>query len=52
MWVTVIIFLVPVYEVTVSRWILCSKVKVSGYGRVVLDQIFALDYIQAIGDAS
>jgi hypothetical protein len=52
MWVTVIVSIVPVYEMTVSRWMLCSKVKVSGYGWVVLDQIFALDYIQAIGDAS
>jgi hypothetical protein len=43
---------IPVYEVMVSRWILCSKVKVSGYGWVVLDQIFALDDIQAIGDGS
>lgn len=43
---------IPLYEMTVSRWILCSKVKVNGYGWVVLDQIFALDDIQAIGDAS
>lgn len=37
---------------TVSRWILCSDVKPSGNEWVILDQIFALDDIQAIGDAA
>lgn len=51
MWMT-ILFAYSRYGMTVSRWILCSDVKPSGNEWVILDQIFALDDIQAIGDAA